>query len=119
MKITAKHAIADITKVNTDRVENIELVERSLVESARRLNLKIVKGPISHKFEPQGLTSIVLLSTSHISIHTYPELGLVKCDAFSCGKECPKGAIEYLAEVFQGDIDNMRVIERGDIDVKL
>jgi S-adenosylmethionine decarboxylase len=117
MIVTAKHAIADIRNVDFDTVENVELVESSLVEAANLLDLEVVSGPISHKFEPQGLTSIVLLATSHISVHTYPELGLVKCDAFSCGRECPSGAIEHLARVFKGEVSNMEIIERGDISV--
>mgnify|MGYP001548732043 CR=1 FL=1 len=116
--IKARHAISDIRGVDFDSVEDIEYVEKALVDAADLLDLTIVEGPISHKFEPQGLTSIVLLSTSHISVHTYPELGIVKCDAFSCGMECPSRAIEFLAKAFKGDVKGMEIIERGDIDVQ-
>ena len=117
MKVTARHAIGEIADVDIDRIEDVELVERALVEAAELLDLKIVKGPISHKFQPQGLTTIVLLASSHISIHSYPEYGLVKCDAFSCGKECPSKALEYLARAFGGKVDGLEILERGEIDV--
>jgi len=113
--VKARHAVADIVNVNLSKIEDVGFVENAIVTAAQALNLNIVSGPVSHKFEPQGLTSIVLLSTSHISIHTYPELNLVKVDAFSCGLSCPSGAIELMAELFEGRIDNLNIIDRGEI----
>jgi S-adenosylmethionine decarboxylase len=46
-----------------------------------------------YQFEPHGVTGYVLLSASHISIHTWPEHGYVSCDVFSCGDEDETEAI--------------------------
>lgn len=40
-----------------------------------------------YRFSPHGITGYLLLSASHISIHTWPEFGYVTCDIFSCGGE--------------------------------
>ena len=38
-----------------------------------------------HKFEPQGVTLLALLSESHASIHTWPQLGYAAIDLYTCG----------------------------------
>lgn len=38
-----------------------------------------------HQFRPQGVTGIVLLEESHISVHTWPEHGYVAMDIYTCG----------------------------------
>ena len=42
-------------------------------------------GEVSHSFEPVGVTAVGLLAQSHISIHTWPELGFAAIDVFTCG----------------------------------
>lgn len=39
-----------------------------------------------HQFTPKGLTILLLLSESHLSIHTWPERGFAAVDAFTCGR---------------------------------
>lgn len=53
----------------------------------------------SHKFEPQGVTAIAMLAESHISMHTWPELGMAVCDVFTCGDHTkPEDGVQYLYE---------------------
>lgn len=55
----------------------------------------------SHKFEPQGVTCVAMLAESHISIHTWPELGMAVCDIFTCGDHTkPKKGVEYMKMMF-------------------
>jgi S-adenosylmethionine decarboxylase len=51
----------------------------------------------SHQFEPQGVTVIVVVSESHLSCHTYPELGYAALDVFTCGPlAMPEKALDVL-----------------------
>jgi S-adenosylmethionine decarboxylase len=63
----------------------IDLMENAAVASGATV-LKTV----SHKFDPQGITAICLLSESHISIHTWPEEGKAALDVYTCGSANPK-----------------------------
>ena len=55
----------------------------------------------SYKFSPQGVTAIALLAESHISIHTWPELGSAVCDIFTCGEHTkPEDGVEYMRAEF-------------------
>ncbi len=63
----------------------IDLMENAAIASGASV-LKTV----SHKFDPQGITAICLLSESHISIHTWPEEGKAALDVYTCGAANPK-----------------------------
>ena len=56
----------------------------------------------SHKFSPQGVTCVAMLAESHISIHTWPELGMAVCDVFTCGEHTdPQKGVEYLYSIMR------------------
>ena len=51
----------------------------------------------SHKFDPQGVTCVAMLAESHISIHTWPEIGMAVCDIFTCGDHTnPQLGVEWI-----------------------
>ena len=52
----------------------------------------------SHKFEPHGVTCLVLLSESHLSIHTWPEKGSAAVDIFTCGDTRPQQGLRKLLD---------------------
>ena len=53
----------------------------------------------SHKFQPQGVTCVAMLAESHISIHTWPEVGMAVCDVFTCGDHTsPRAGVTYMYE---------------------
>ena len=49
-----------------------------------------------HQFEPHGVTALVLLSESHLSIHTWPEKGSAAVDVFTCGDAKPRKALDSM-----------------------
>lgn len=78
-----EHIIIDF---NTDDVDFLDSVERceDLLHSLND-GLGLTKLFIkTHKFEPHGVTSVLVISESHISIHTWPECQYAGLDIFSC-----------------------------------
>ena len=56
----------------------------------------------SKQFEPQGATVLVMLSESHLSIHTYPERGFAALDCYTCGETVdPQLAIDFMVSVLK------------------
>jgi S-adenosylmethionine decarboxylase proenzyme len=67
-----------------------------------------------HKFKPQGLTAVLLLSTSHLSIHTWPEHTYCAIDFYSCGdQEKLREGINYLIKHFSPKKFNVDLHTRG------
>ena len=68
----------------------------------------------SQAFEPQGATVLVLLSESHISIHTYPERGFAALDCYTCGETVdPQLAIDHMVSVLKPDTVYAKKLVRG------
>lgn len=67
-----------------------------------------------HSFDPQGLTGYLLLSTSHLSIHTWPEHGYLAIDLFSClGEDVTKPILDAVLAEIPHESHNLQVFRRG------
>ena len=96
-----KHILFDLSKCSSKLLDDETFIKDSLVEASKVAGCELLKVE-THKFEPQGVTGYALLAESHISIHTWPEKGIAKCDIFTCNSNNdPLAAIEYMKERFE------------------
>ena len=96
-----KHILFDLIDCPYELLNEEEFIKDSLVNASIVAKSKYIKVE-THKFNPQGVTGYALLEESHMSIHTWPEKGVAKCDIFTCSdKNDPIAAIEYLTEKFE------------------
>ena len=79
-----KHILFDLEGCSEDLLDDARHVRNSLFHASIASNSEILKIDF-HKFYPQGVTGYALLADSHLSIHTWPEKGVAKCDIFTCG----------------------------------
>ncbi|MFL1780870.1 Adenosylmethionine decarboxylase [Candidatus Hepatincolaceae symbiont of Richtersius coronifer] len=75
-------------------------VEEVLINCAKATGATVLHSYMHH-FTPQGVSGVVVLAESHISIHTWPERGYAALDIFVCGTCDPYKAIEGLKEYFK------------------
>ncbi len=67
-----------------------------------------------HKFEPRGITAVIILAESHISVHYWPEIKYTSIDIFTCGDHSmPHKALEYLKKEFSPQRVEVQEIGRG------
>ncbi len=67
-----------------------------------------------HSFgESMGVTGVVLLAESHISIHTWPEYGFAAADIFMCGEAQPRLALDVIERAFKPASSIVQTIARG------
>lgn len=85
MKYLANHQLIELHGCN-EKLSNNSKVANILVEAARLGRATIVQ-KYFHEFSPHGLTGVLVIAESHISIHTWPELGYCAVDVFSCGNK--------------------------------
>ena len=79
-----KHVLFDLKEcLITSPLDDEEYVKNTLIEAANIGKLEVLKVD-THKFQPHGVTGYALLAESHMSIHTWPEDDIVRCDLFSC-----------------------------------
>lgn len=79
-----RHLILDLYECDPEILNNYGELQRFL-EIALVLAKANILRIIGEQFEPQGVTLLALLSESHASIHTWPELGYAAIDLYTCG----------------------------------
>ncbi|MFH8092479.1 MAG: adenosylmethionine decarboxylase [Candidatus Aenigmatarchaeota archaeon] len=84
--IVGKHIIAELYGVDPGIISKEAQVRKIIEDVVNSAKLNKV-GAIFKQFDKQGVTGIVLIAESHISIHTWPEYELVNVDIFTCGDE--------------------------------
>ena len=68
----------------------------------------------THKFSPQGVSGVAVLAESHISVHTWPEIGYGAFDVFMCGDATPWSAVDVLRNAFSAGEVRVRELLRGE-----
>lgn len=94
-------------------INNLETVKGTLVEAAKRAQATIVD-VVFHEFNPFGISGVVVIAESHLSIHTWPEYRYAAVDIFSCGDVLkPDVAANYLVEQFGAERASIVELQRG------
>ncbi len=95
-------------------VLNNEAQLRELTKAAAEATGATVLELCSHRFTPQGVTTVAVLAESHASLHTYPESNAVFWDCFTCGTTCnPELSIAVLTETLKPEHISKQVIARS------
>jgi S-adenosylmethionine decarboxylase len=79
-----RHLILDLYGCDPDILNDYEELQRLLEASLVMAKANVLR-VIGEKFQPQGVTLLALLSESHASIHTWPEIGYCAIDLYTCG----------------------------------
>ncbi|EAQ04175.1 S-adenosylmethionine decarboxylase [Pseudooceanicola batsensis HTCC2597] len=67
-----------------------------------------------HQFpDSAGVTGVLLLAESHISVHTWPEHDYAAFDIFVCGEGQGKKAADFLARALLPDWTQIRAVQRN------
>ena len=105
------HLIIEVMKgTGLDCQTRIEDAFRKMVDVCGATLLHIH----THKFSPQGVSGVAVLAESHISVHTWPEIGYGAFDVFMCGDAEPWNAVDVLKSAFETDMVEVRELLRGE-----
>ncbi|MEZ8382476.1 adenosylmethionine decarboxylase [Vibrio splendidus] len=106
-----KHVLLDFS--GAKNLTDIAYIEKALRKAADICNATVLDVNLHSFGEEAGVTGVALLAESHISIHTWPEIGFAALDVFMCGSCDATAAIAPLEEMFQPSSTNIREIIRG------
>lgn len=103
------HYIIELFNLKTIFFEDNKRLTDRIIEITKDLDLKILKN-INHKYVPHGLTSIFILSSSHLIVHTWPEYNYLHIDLFTCSN-IKKELLKVVHKAFNHDNIKLRKIE--------
>lgn len=84
MKALGNHILVEFYDCNKEVLNNASYVEKVMNE-ASILSGATVVGSHFHTFNPHGVSGVVVIAESHLSIHTWPEYSYAAVDIFTCG----------------------------------
>lgn len=112
MKTTGRHILVEYFGCNGKTLNDERQVETLLVSAAIAAKATVV-GRVFHRFSPQGVSGVVVVEESHLSIHTWPEYGYAAVDFFTCGECTPERAHDVLTKGLEARHTEVMFLMRG------
>jgi S-adenosylmethionine decarboxylase len=108
-----KHLLIELEGCDPGKLNDLEFVRETLMAAARETGSTIL-GESFHRFSPQGVSGVVVIAESHLSIHTWPEHSYAAADVFTCGTRVePRRGADYLVQQFQPRESSVTEYPRG------
>lgn len=113
MKALGKHILAEFYDCKREILNDVKKIEKIMVEAVNVIKATIVSRGF-HKYNPHGVSGVVVIAESHLSIHTWPEYNFASVDVYTCGETIdPWSAYEYLNKKLKAKKSNVLEIKRG------
>lgn len=119
MDTRGTHLLIEYWGCEPDVLGNLELISRVMREAAEATGATVIES-VMRKFQPYdaddpvpGVSGVLVLAESHLSIHTFPKQGYAAVDAFTCGKCKPLEAHRVLRSGLGAFRFEMVVAQRG------
>ena len=114
MQALGKHVILELNDCDRGCISNCEFLRRTLLEACRLAGATILSDSF-HVFSPyDGVSGVIIIAESHLSIHTWPEYGYAAVDIFACGDSLhPQRAVDFMVRELRADNHSILELERG------
>jgi len=91
-----QHLLADLYGIAPALLRDAPALAAVLRNAAEAAGAHLLASHFHSFGTDDGVTGVVLLAESHISIHTWPEFGFAAADIFMCGRSHPARALAVL-----------------------
>ena len=107
INVEGTHLIIDCTGCDINSISNAGLISDFIDQVIQFLGMKKLTEPVLvecdgtiNKWDKGGVSAFALIAESHISIHTFPQAGLLSADIYSCKPFNVKLALDHFTKVF-------------------
>jgi S-adenosylmethionine decarboxylase len=105
--------LVELRDCNPEILKDLNRVKEALVSAAKEARATIIDVSF-HEFNPFGISGMVVIAESHLSIHTWPEYAYAAVDIFTCGDAIkPEIAAYYLISQFESRNPSIVEMKRG------
>ncbi|HEY1729053.1 MAG TPA: adenosylmethionine decarboxylase [Candidatus Baltobacteraceae bacterium] len=113
MEALGTHILCELSGCDPNILTDVEGIQEILKAAALKANATVLTTAF-HRFEPHGVSGVVVIAESHLSIHTWPETGYAAMDFYTCGAHTnPAAACEYAAEMLRARSMRTTEVKRG------
>ncbi|CDQ18266.1 adenosylmethionine decarboxylase proenzyme [Halobacillus karajensis] len=113
MDTMGRHVIAELWDCNESKLNDMSYIEQVFVDAALRAGAE-VREVAFHKFAPHGVSGVVIISESHLTIHSFPEHGYASIDVYTCGDRIdPNIAAQFIVDALEAGKNETVEVPRG------
>lgn len=113
MEALGRQILVEFYDCKESTINDVEYIESSLIRATKASNATIISHNF-HKFSPYGVSGVVVIAESHVTIHTWPEYNYAAVDIFTCGDTIDPWVIqEHLKEYFESKNVSSMEMKRG------
>ena len=113
MNALGRHLLLELKICNEEVLDDLDFLKDCLNEAAIQSGATVV-GESFYHFSPHGVSGVVNIAESHISIHTWPEYRYAAVDVFTCGDDVdPEKAARLITERLEAKNHSLIELRRG------
>ncbi len=113
MEALGRQILVEFYDCDSEKINNVEFIESTFLEATRASGATIISHNF-HKFSPYGVSGMVVIAESHVSIHSWPEYNYAAVDIFTCGETIDPWVIqEYIKDAFEAKNISSMEMKRG------
>ena len=118
MKALGKHLLLELNDCDPKLLNDIGFIKEIMLAAARESGATVL-GESFHQFSPQGVSGVIIIAESHLTVHTWPEHGYAGADIFTCGTRVkPEKAAAVLIAKLKPRTHSVILMDRGIINAK-
>ena len=113
MNALGKHLLLELKDCDKEILNDLDTLKSIMVTAAEKSGATIMCESF-HRFNPHGISGVVIIAESHLFIHTWPEYGYAAADIFTCGTTVkPEKAADLLIRNLKAGNHSVTEMQRG------
>lgn len=113
METVGYHYIVEASGCDPQILSDVDKLKDVILRAAKSSGME-VKGSYFFRFTPTGVSGMIIIAMSHISVHTWPEHGYAALDVYVCGKSSdPERAVNEILSGIKARHAHISEIQRG------
>ncbi len=117
MKALGKHILVEFFECDSRVLNDVAFIRKSMIEATEKCGATMVTENFHH-FNPYGVSGVIIIAESHLTIHTWPEYKYAAVDLFTCGETVdPWIAFDVLKESLKSKKYEYYELQRGLINI--
>ena len=113
MKALGKHLLLELNGCDLKLLNDISFIKETMLAAAKESGATVL-GESFHQFSPQGVSGVIIIAESHLTVHTWPEHGYAGADIFTCGTRVkPEKAAKVIIAKLKPITHSIILMERG------
>jgi S-adenosylmethionine decarboxylase proenzyme len=108
----SQHLLVEYYDCDAAILDDRERVAALMRQAAQAAGATVV-AEVFHPYAPQGVTGVLVIEESHLSIHTWPEYRYAAVDFFTCGDCTPELAERVLFAGLSAQRSERLLLQRG------